>query len=52
MLEIVSCPSCGRAQVDVYTLANQVNAALDGLDLPLRAPYPSHGSWKPSSNTH
>src|SRR5580765_8283392 len=35
-LEIVSCPSCGRAQVDVYTLAEQVNAALDGLDLPLR----------------
>jgi (E)-4-hydroxy-3-methylbut-2-enyl-diphosphate synthase len=35
-LEIVSCPSCGRAQVDVYTLANQVTAALDGLDIPLR----------------
>jgi (E)-4-hydroxy-3-methylbut-2-enyl-diphosphate synthase len=35
-LEIVSCPSCGRAQVDVYKLADQVNAALDGLDLPLR----------------
>ncbi len=25
-LEIVSCPSCGRAQVDVYTLAEQVTA--------------------------
>src|SRR6201996_1391748 len=35
-LEIVSCPSCGRAQVDVYTLANQVSAALEGLDVPLR----------------
>ena len=35
-LEIVSCPSCGRAQVDVYTLAARVNAALDGLDVPLR----------------
>jgi (E)-4-hydroxy-3-methylbut-2-enyl-diphosphate synthase len=35
-LEIVSCPSCGRAQVDVYTLANKVNAALDGFDKPLR----------------
>ena len=35
-LEIVSCPSCGRAQVDVYTLADQVSAALDGLDVPLR----------------
>jgi (E)-4-hydroxy-3-methylbut-2-enyl-diphosphate synthase len=35
-LEIVSCPSCGRAQVDVYTLANAVTAGLDGLDFPLR----------------
>ena len=35
-LEIVSCPSCGRAQVDVYTLANQVTAGLEGLDVPLR----------------
>ncbi len=35
-LEIVSCPSCGRAQVDVYTLAEQVTAGLQGLDVPLR----------------
>jgi (E)-4-hydroxy-3-methylbut-2-enyl-diphosphate synthase len=35
-LEIVSCPSCGRAQVDVYTLADQVAAGLDGLQVPLR----------------
>ncbi len=35
-LEIVSCPSCGRAQVDVYSLAEKVTAALDGLDVPLR----------------
>ncbi|RBQ14410.1 4-hydroxy-3-methylbut-2-en-1-yl diphosphate synthase [Spongiactinospora rosea] len=35
-LEIVSCPSCGRAQVDVYTLADQVHAGLDGLKVPLR----------------
>ncbi|RZU49722.1 4-hydroxy-3-methylbut-2-en-1-yl diphosphate synthase [Krasilnikovia cinnamomea] len=35
-LEIVSCPSCGRAQVDVYTLAEQVTAALEGLPVPLR----------------
>ncbi|GLX92075.1 MULTISPECIES: flavodoxin-dependent (E)-4-hydroxy-3-methylbut-2-enyl-diphosphate synthase [Herbidospora] len=35
-LEIVSCPSCGRAQVDVYTLADQVTAGLDGLKVPLR----------------
>src|SRR5690606_37199627 len=35
-LEIVSCPSCGRAQVDVYTLATRVAAGLEGLDVPLR----------------
>jgi (E)-4-hydroxy-3-methylbut-2-enyl-diphosphate synthase len=35
-LDIVSCPSCGRAQVDVYKLANEVTAGLDGLDVPLR----------------
>ena len=35
-LEIVSCPSCGRAQVDVYALANAVTAGLEGLDVPLR----------------
>jgi (E)-4-hydroxy-3-methylbut-2-enyl-diphosphate synthase len=35
-LEIVSCPSCGRAQVDVYTLANEVTAGLEGLEVPLR----------------
>ncbi|WP_342319952.1 flavodoxin-dependent (E)-4-hydroxy-3-methylbut-2-enyl-diphosphate synthase [Corynebacterium mayonis] len=35
-LEIVSCPSCGRAQVDVYKLAEEVTAGLDGLEFPLR----------------
>ncbi|AEF40041.1 (E)-4-hydroxy-3-methylbut-2-enyl-diphosphate synthase [Hoyosella altamirensis] len=35
-LEIVSCPSCGRAQVDVYTLANEVTAGLEGMEVPLR----------------
>lgn len=35
-LEIVSCPSCGRAQVDVYTLAEQATAALEGFPVPLR----------------
>jgi len=35
-LEIVSCPSCGRAQVDVYRLADEVTAGLAGLDVPLR----------------
>jgi (E)-4-hydroxy-3-methylbut-2-enyl-diphosphate synthase len=35
-LEIVSCPSCGRAQVDVYTLAERVTAGLEGMSVPLR----------------
>ena len=35
-LEIVSCPSCGRAQVDVYKLADQVTAGLEGMEVPLR----------------
>ena len=35
-LEIVSCPSCGRAQVDVYTLANDVTEGLQHLTVPIR----------------
>ena len=35
-LEIVSCPSCGRAQVDVYKLADEVTAGLTGMTVPLR----------------
>ena len=35
-LEIVSCPSCGRAQVDVYKLADEVTAGLEGMEFPLR----------------
>lgn len=35
-LDIVSCPSCGRAQVDVYKLAEEVTDSLRGMDIPLR----------------
>ncbi|HJA03482.1 MAG TPA: flavodoxin-dependent (E)-4-hydroxy-3-methylbut-2-enyl-diphosphate synthase [Candidatus Microbacterium stercoravium] len=35
-LEIVSCPSCGRAQVDVYSLADSVTEGLKGMTVPLR----------------
>ena len=35
-LDVVSCPSCGRAQVDVWKLAEDVQKALEGLDAPLR----------------
>jgi (E)-4-hydroxy-3-methylbut-2-enyl-diphosphate synthase len=35
-LEIVSCPGCGRLQVDLYELTAQVQAAFDGFPHPLR----------------
>ncbi|QEE62641.1 flavodoxin-dependent (E)-4-hydroxy-3-methylbut-2-enyl-diphosphate synthase [Salinibacterium sp. dk2585] len=35
-LEIVSCPSCGRAQVDVYSLADEVTEGLKHVTVPLR----------------
>ncbi|MDY6050156.1 MAG: flavodoxin-dependent (E)-4-hydroxy-3-methylbut-2-enyl-diphosphate synthase [Corynebacterium sp.] len=35
-LDIVSCPSCGRAQVDVYSLAKKVTEGLKDIDAPLR----------------
>lgn len=35
-LDIVSCPSCGRAQVDVYRLTAKVQAAFEGFPHPLR----------------
>jgi (E)-4-hydroxy-3-methylbut-2-enyl-diphosphate synthase len=35
-LEIVSCPGCGRLQVDIHRLAAQVQAAFEGFPHPLR----------------
>lgn len=35
-LEIVSCPSCGRCQVDVVKLANKVENGLKDVSFPLR----------------
>jgi (E)-4-hydroxy-3-methylbut-2-enyl-diphosphate synthase len=35
-LEIVSCPGCGRLQVDLYRLTGQVQAAFEGFPRPLR----------------
>ncbi|GAV94225.1 4-hydroxy-3-methylbut-2-en-1-yl diphosphate synthase [Actinomyces denticolens] len=35
-LEIVSCPSCGRAQVDVWSLAESVEEGLKSISAPLR----------------
>ncbi|MGI5951182.1 MAG: flavodoxin-dependent (E)-4-hydroxy-3-methylbut-2-enyl-diphosphate synthase [Brooklawnia sp.] len=34
--EIVSCPSCGRAQVDVYKLAEEVNEGMKHFTVPIR----------------
>lgn len=34
--EIVSCPSCGRAQVDVYQLAEEVTDGLKDFTVPIR----------------
>ena len=35
-LEIVSCPGCGRAQVDIWDLANKVSDGLKDITYPLR----------------
>lgn len=35
-LEIVSCPGCGRCQVDIHSLANRVESAFTGFPQPLR----------------
>ena len=35
-LDVVSCPGCGRVEVDVAGLAEQVQNALEGIDVPLR----------------
>ncbi|MFD9065177.1 flavodoxin-dependent (E)-4-hydroxy-3-methylbut-2-enyl-diphosphate synthase [Kitasatospora purpeofusca] len=35
-LEIVSCPGCGRLQVDIHRLAAQVESAFEGFPHPLR----------------
>ncbi|RDI66903.1 flavodoxin-dependent (E)-4-hydroxy-3-methylbut-2-enyl-diphosphate synthase [Nocardia pseudobrasiliensis] len=35
-LEIVSCPGCGRVQVDIHHLAARVEAAFEGFPHPLR----------------
>lgn len=35
-LDVVSCPGCGRAQVDIWGLANKVSDGLAGMTAPLR----------------
>jgi (E)-4-hydroxy-3-methylbut-2-enyl-diphosphate synthase len=35
-LDLIACPSCGRAEVDVIGVANAAQDALDGLDIPIQ----------------
>src|SRR6187402_2128704 len=35
-LDLIACPSCGRAEVDVIAVANEAQAALEGLQIPIQ----------------
>ncbi len=35
-LDLIACPSCGRAEVDVIEVANKAQAALDGMKIPIQ----------------
>ena len=35
-LELVSCPSCGRTETDVYVLAEKIEKALEGINKPIK----------------
>jgi (E)-4-hydroxy-3-methylbut-2-enyl-diphosphate synthase len=35
-LDLIACPSCGRAEVDVFALAEAVEERLVGIDVPMR----------------
>jgi (E)-4-hydroxy-3-methylbut-2-enyl-diphosphate synthase len=35
-LDLIACPSCGRAEVDVIKIANDAQAALEGRDSPIQ----------------
>jgi (E)-4-hydroxy-3-methylbut-2-enyl-diphosphate synthase len=35
-LDLIACPSCGRAEVDVFTLANAVEERMGEIDMPMR----------------
>jgi (E)-4-hydroxy-3-methylbut-2-enyl-diphosphate synthase len=35
-LDLIACPSCGRAEVDVYEVANKAQDALDGMEIPIQ----------------
>ena len=35
-LDLIACPSCGRAEIDVIAVAKEAQAALEQLDLPIQ----------------
>jgi (E)-4-hydroxy-3-methylbut-2-enyl-diphosphate synthase len=35
-LDLIACPSCGRAEIDVIAVANDAQAALEGLNIPIQ----------------
>jgi (E)-4-hydroxy-3-methylbut-2-enyl-diphosphate synthase len=35
-LDLIACPSCGRAEVDVIEVASKAQAALDGMNIPIQ----------------
>ena len=35
-IDVVSCPTCGRTQIDLIGLANQVEELASSYDLPIR----------------
>ena len=35
-MEVVSCPTCGRTQIDLIHLANQVGDMVSGMDLDVK----------------
>lgn len=35
-LDLIACPSCGRAEVDVIAVASEAQAALESLDIPIQ----------------
>ncbi|KJR97664.1 MAG: 4-hydroxy-3-methylbut-2-en-1-yl diphosphate synthase [Peptococcaceae bacterium BRH_c4a] len=35
-VEFISCPTCGRTQIDIISIANRVEELLDGLEVPIK----------------
>lgn len=35
-IQLISCPTCGRTQIDLIRIANQVEKALEGVDKPIK----------------